>query len=505
MEVIAIPHRLTHWFRLNFLAPQTRRDEDLEHWWQLPNDPTRVTSAWRQLFVDLIAPATFSEWHERITETRVAMYDRLRPTAARTVFLTAIAAALVVLGSPWWIWLMLLPAVLQSALEIHMAQYMSKAAPEPRRRIIARIRDVARKHFNTRLLNVTGVLGAIACPLNVAAACFAPAGNINGWAKVFALGAAIFYLNSGLASTFLDPPNYTEASVMPPVMHHLRPYVPLLSFAVVSCLVALSAWVGRWEPAVLPLAYLCSALTLLLGSTIRNHDRMVAAGARVARQAVEEGRQVLGRVVHDDLGPAKAAAESVSSVPGVPYPDVVDLRALAAYLKHFNTRIGLYATQRMHLEYIVEKLVSPYGISPRQVTFDIRWDQGAVRKEDHQVAIRMVTALVHNLAQALERDENLGASKAFTVRGSTTGEGRELRYHLAVRDHLPVIPPDQWCAAGGSLAALQAWLHRDFNGELIQQDLGDGTKEIVASWDDRSPANEPEALQHATEPKPCTS
>lgn len=496
MEVITIPFRLTRWFTRNFVAPQTRRDEDLEHWWQLPNDPTRVTSPWRQIGVDLIAPATFSEWHERVTETRVTMYDRLRPTVARALFLTALAAALAVLGTPWWSWLMLLPAVFQTVLEIYMDRYMGQAAPDPRWQVIARIRDVGREHFNTKLLNVTGALGAVACPLNIVAACFAPAGGDQAWAKIVALGAAVFYLNSGLASTFLDPPNYTEASVMPPVMHQLRPFVPLISLAVVCSLVAISARSGRWETVVIPLAYLSAALTLLLGSTIRNHDRMIAASARVARQAVEEGRQALGRVVHDDLGPAKAAAESVSNVPGVPYSDVVDLRALAAYLKHFNTRVGLYATQRMHLDYIVEKLVSPYGISPRQLTFDIRWDQEAIRREDHQVAIRMVTALVHNLAQALERDGNEGLSKSFTVHGFTTGEGRELRYHLAVRDHLPVIPPDEWCAPGGSLAALQEWLHVDFNGELTQQDLGDGTKEIVASWDDRSPAHKPEELLH---------
>lgn len=131
MEVITITRRLTYWFMRNFVAPQTRRDEDLEHWWQLPNDPTRVTSPWRQIGVDLIAPATFSEWHERVTETRVTMYDRLRPTVARTFFLTALATALAVLGPPWWTWVVLLPAVLQTALEIYMDRYMGRNAPDP--------------------------------------------------------------------------------------------------------------------------------------------------------------------------------------------------------------------------------------------------------------------------------------------------------------------------------------------------------------------------------------
>ena len=486
-----MPRRLIRWFNRHFVASHTDRDADLEHWWQMPDDLTRTRSPWKQLGIDLVATAPFSEWHERVSEYRVLAYDRIRPTVTRGALLVIVAVLLFALQAPWWIWAMLAPAVIQVALEVYLYKYVLGAS-EPRWRAVRAMSDTAREHFNTQTLNFTGAVGAIACPLIVFAVCLAPPGDEIGWVKIGALVAAIFYLNSGLKSVFLDPPNYTESSVMPPVMHTIRPFAPFISVMVVAGFVAIGDANQRWETALLPVALMSSVLALLLGSTIRDHDRLVAACAHVAREAVLDGRTALGRIVHDDLGPAKAAAESVSAVPGVPYDAVADLQSLAAYLKHFNTRIGIHASQRMHLSYLVDKLVSPYGISPRQVAVDIDWDEETIRLEDHQVAIRMVTALVHNLAQTLEREENRDAAKSFTVRGYCTGSGRSLRYHLAVRDHLPVISDSEWCVAGSSLAALRDWLRNNFNGELSQQDMGDGTKQITASWDDRSPAEQPQ-------------
>ena len=481
-------HRATEWFKSQFLQSTTRRDADLEHWWQLPEDTTRTSSPWTQLVVDLVAPANFSEWHEKVAERRVREYDRLRPYVTRTVFLSIVAAALAVLGAKWWIWVMLTPAALQVVLELSLHKYIDESAPEPRWRIIRSMRDTVRDNFQKEMLNVTGILGTLACPLNVVAVCFSPAGGHDGWVKVAALAAAIFYLNSGLGSAFLDPPNYTERSVMPPVSHWIRPYAPLLSYLIVTAIVATSTAMDHWEPAMVPLAYLCVALTLLLGGTIRNHDRMIAAAAYVGRSAVEEGRKELGGVVHDELGPAKAAAETVSEIDGVSYRDVVDLQALSAFLTHFGTRVGIFASQRMELRYLVERIVSPYGLSPRDVEYDIGWNTAKLRKEDHRISIRMATALVHNVGQALQKDEYHDVPKTFALEGFTSGSGRELRYHLAVRDHLPVISEDDWCAdTGGTLTALRAWLRDTFNGDLTQQDMGDGTKRIIASWGDRPP------------------
>lgn len=474
------------WFKAQFVNSQTRRDEDLEHWWQLPDDQTRTASPWLQLLVDLTSPAAFSDWHEQIATARVGRYDRLRPAVTRAVLLGVIGIGLWLVGAAWWTWIMLVPALLQVALEAYLHRYIAESAPDPKLELVRDMRDVVRRHMQSMLLNVTGILGTLACPLNIAAVAFAP-GVEHSWAKIAALIAAIFYVNSGLASALLDPPNYTENSLMPPIMHILRPYAPLLSLIIVMGIVGGSVALGRWDPALTPVALVCATLTLVLGSTIRTHDRVIDAAAVVGRKAVEAGRRELGGVVHDDLGPAKAAAESVSQVDGVEYWDAVDLASLSAFLTHFNTRLGVFAAQRMELSYLVGKLISPYGVSPRNVTYDIGWDEKTIRKDNHQIAIRMTTALVHNVGQMFQKDQYMDAPKTLVLEGFTTGTGRELHFHLGVRDHLPVIGDEVWCAAGGTLAALRSWLRDRFDGDLVQEDLGDGTKRIVASWADRPP------------------
>lgn len=481
-----------------FIDPHTRRDVDLDHWWQLPEDTTRTPSVWAQLLVDAVVPATFSQWHERIAERRVQAYDKLRPAAVRTIALTVITAAFIVVGAPLLCWLALIPAVLQIPLESYLQRFHALDAPDPRWAVIRRMRDLARRHFQTRLLNVTGVIGALACPLNIIAVSFANPGDSYGWWKIAGLAAAVFYLNSGLANVFLDPPNYTEASLMPPFMHAVRPYAPAISLATVSGIVALSVHFDRWTDPMVAIAYMCAGLTLLIGSTLRNHDRVVAAAAYVGRQAVEAGREALGGDIHDDLGPAKAAADNVAGLPGIAYRDAIELRALSSFLTHFSTRTGLFDAQRMTLSSLAKKVASPYGISPRNITFDIRWDEQTIRKEDHRVSVRMTTALVHNVGQMLQRQFR-DYPKLFALEGFVTGDQRDRRYQLSVRDHLPLIPEDAWCCEGGTLRALRDWLRDTFDGDLTQEDMGDGTKRITALWCDRPPNRWEEPCAEAKE------
>ncbi|MGA5541343.1 hypothetical protein ACPCIR_05775 [Mycobacterium sp. NPDC051198] len=430
--------------------------------------------------------ATFSEWHEKVAVERVRHYDRLRPYATRGVLLLVICAALAVLRADWWCRLLLMPALLQVVLEIYLYRFVHETFDEPRWSVLRWMRDIADSHYRTKLLNVTGMLGALACPLNVLAVSIAPPGGDLGWVKVIGLVAAIFYLNSGLASVFLDPANFTETSTMPPVMHRIRPYVQLLSWCGVVLLVGVGVHFDRWTSVTTPLAYAGSALTLLLGSVIRNHDRMVAAAAVIGREAVVAGRRELGRVVHDDLNGAKVAAETVRQVPGIEYRSAVELAALEAFLTHFSTRVGIDAAPMLSLTDLVEKIASPYGLGPSDIRCDLRWAAG-IRRENHAIAVRMTTALVHNAVQALQEKANLDVPRLISVTGSTTGSGHTLQYHLAVGDCLPPIAADRWCAQGTTLAALSEWLGDTFDGVLEQQIADDGTKRIVASWYDRPP------------------
>lgn len=477
---------LTHWFRAQFLESHTWRDVDLEHWWQMPDDESRTASPWLQMPVDLVTRAPLSEWHEKVAVARVRRYDRLRPYLTRGLLLVLIVAALAVLRADWWCWLLLLPGALQVTLEIYLYRFIHETMDEPRWEVVRWMRDVADNHHRTKLLNVTGLLGVLACPLNVLAVAFSPPGGDLGWVKVLALAGAVFYVNSGLASSFLDPANYTETSTMPPVMHRIRPWAPLLSLCAVLAMTAISVQYARWTPETVPLAYATAALTLLLGSTIRNHDRVVAAAARVSREAVVAGRRELGRVVHDDLNGAKVAVETVRQIPEVPYRTAVELATLEAFLTHFSARVGIDAAPTLSLAELVEKIASPYGLGPSDIRCEITW-LADIRRENHAIAVRMATALVHNAVQSLQKEENLDVSRTISVVGYTTGAGHTLRYHLGVGDNMPPVRPDRWCAVGTTLAALRTWLDDTFDGVLEQEVLDDGTKRIVASWYDRPP------------------
>ena len=457
------------------------RDQDQRHWWQLPDDKTLNRSPWRQLTVDLVTPATFSAWHRKVAESRVKRYDRLRPTVTRAVALAAIAGGIAVVGAPWWVWVMLAPALMQVTLELSTHPYLPESAPEPRWRIIALTRDVFRDSFGKMMFNVTGAIGMLACPLNIVATAWAHPGGDLGWVKVGALAAAIFYLNSGLGSVFLDPPNYSEASATPHWLHALRAYAPLLSLVVVSAIVAVSVADGRWAPAMAPVAFLCTGLTLLLGSTIRNHDRLVAAAILPAREAIEEGREDLGRMMHDQLGPVKAAAEGAAQVENIPIKWSSALASLPAMLTHFHTRTGLYDSERMNLEYLAERVLEPYGIW-EHLSCDLTW--GELSKADHQTAVTMATALLHNVGQAHSDPDTAGYPKDLVLEGYTTGTGRNKHYHLAVRDHLP--PITDWCPPGRSMDELRTFLRTEHDGDLTQEIFDDGTKRLIASWADVS-------------------
>lgn len=472
--------RSTEWLRQQW-EPQGRHDQDQRHWWQLPDDETLTSSPWRQLVVDLASPATFSPWHRKVVESRVKKYDRLRPAVTRALALSTLAVGIAVVGAPWWVWLMLVPALTQVALELSTHSYLPESAPEPGLRIIALTRDVFRKSFGRLMFNVTGAIGALACPLNVLAAAWANPGADLGWVKVGALAAAIFYLNSGLGSAFLDSPNYSESSRTPNWLHGLRPFVPLLSLTIVVAIVALSVGMGRWEPALVPIAYLCTGLTLLLGSTIRNHDRLIAAAVPVARDAIEDGREDLGRMMHDQVGPIKAAAEGAAQIDVVPAKWRALLASLPALLTHFHTRTGIFDSERMDLPYLAERVLEPYGIW-EHLSVELSW--GELSKADHQTAVTMATALLHNAGQRLSDTTAAGCSKDLVLQGYTTGSGTGKFHHLALLDHLPPIA--DWCPAGRSMDELRTLLRTEHDGDLTQEILGEDAKRIVATWADVS-------------------
>lgn len=471
--------------RARLLSAQTGRNQDLEYWWQLPDDSSRIASRWMQPFADFVAPAPLSEWHRRTATYRVVYYDGLRLPLWRAACLGVIAVALWVVGAPWWCWVMLLPAIAQFPLDVYLHTYAAPGVEGPPSRIGRWLTESARGNRHVKSVNAGGLAATLACPFNILAVCLAPSGGAAGWVKVAGLAAAVLFLNSALSQGFLDPPYYAETSAMAPLVHGLRPYASLISLSLVLASVWASIGLGRWEPGLAPVAMLVAGLTLFAGCAIRDHDRIIAAAAHVGREAVLAGREELGRIVHDDLNEAKVAAERASALPGIDVRDRTELQALSAFLTHFSTRVGMTAALRIDLCNLAEQISSPFGLGPRDIRCDIRWAADELRREDHQVAVRMATALIHNVLQQLTKVQYADVPKTFALEGFTSGAGRNVRYHLGISDHLPMIPADAWCAEGDTLAALRAWLREDYDGDLVQEDLGVHGKRIVASWHDR--------------------
>ncbi|MCB9440882.1 MAG: hypothetical protein H6523_11630 [Mycolicibacterium sp.] len=456
---------------------QSLRGEDVALWWQLPDDNHRVASPWKQLVVDLVQPPTFSQWHTKVAAARITHYDGLRGPVTRTGYLAVVASAMAAVGAPWWIWVLLVPAVMQVALEFLAYPYPSRG---PERRRTSRILPARYERLQGNL-NIPALIGLLADPLNLIAVNLAPSGGDVGWVKIAALAAAIGYLNSSLAGLLLDVANYTEASAMPMIFHTMRPWVPLLSWASVVAMVTVGVELGRWEPAMVPVAYLATVLALALGVTVRNHDRMVFATVVPARDAIEDGREDLGRVLHDEFGPIKAAAEGTAQIKEVPRQWATQLAALPAMLTYFHTRTGIRDSRQMSLDYLAEEILEPYGLW-EFVSYDVSW--GELSLGDHQTAITMATALLHNVGQALSKPEFAGHRRDIVLEGYSSGSGLELRYHLAVRDHLP--PIDNWCPPRKSLTELRELLRTEHHGDLVQETLVDGSKRIVATWSDRA-------------------
>lgn len=463
--------------------PQTRRDEG-QNWWKLPSDGTRTDSAWRQLIVDLIAPATFSRWHRDIAASRVENYDRLRPPITRAILILVVAACLAPLSPPWWLWTMFLPAAAQVALEISLNNYFraSSSAPPP---MLEQVRNLARENYNKRLLNITGVIGVIACPANIIAVTVSPSGGEDGWLKIAALGAAVLYVGSGLASTFLDPPNFSERSRMPVLMHTIRPYVPAVSCLVVTAIVAMSVAHGRWQAELIPIAYLTALLTLLLGSKLRDHDRMIGAAIPVARNAIVAGRADFARATHDELNTVNSAARRIAAWDGIPFRDATTLAMLPSLLSHVHQRVEIDSPRMvLPLESHAQKVFDRYRVPEGSVSYRFTW--GDLSDEDHNIALRLLGSLCLNVAQALETQAHV--SNTVVIRGETfDGEDGGQRYLLSIQDWLPPIGVAQWCRAGTTMAALRTFLHEEYGGTLAQEIRPDGSKLIVATWADMVP------------------
>ena len=377
---------------------------------------------------------------------------------------------------------MLVPAAAQVSVEVLLHKYVVDNTPSPAawRRAI----KVGQDNFESALLNVPGLIGTVACPTNVIFAASLPAGGTRGWAKVAALGTAIFYLNSGLCGTFLDPPNYTEASSMPEFMHSVRPYAPAISCGIVEGIVATSILTGRWEPPYRPIAVLTGLLTLVLGSTLRNHDRLLDASQRTLADAVIDARKEMATVTHDDLQEYKEVITEIALEGVAPTYDQAEV------MLRFPAALRTVLQEKADPDHDSTGLV-PLDELPRQIAraaagkkitveSDVRF--GRLARNHVLLAQSVVTGLCWNAAQAIQRAEFPDGRSGFVVRGWTDGDGRGRRYSLLVEDFLPPVPADV-LEQSRSFRGVRARVE-DAGGTLTQESSPAGGKAFVATWPD---------------------
>jgi len=470
----------------NFLlGRQRRRNVDVAQvWWRLPDDPTRTSSAWRQLVVDLFAPATFSQWHAKVVKDRVALYDRLRMPITRAVSLTVIITVVVVLGTPWWLMAATLwAAVPQVLLEIYLEPYALKPDVASRLSWTNRMAELVRDNQPSTLVNVTGVLGFFACMLNVVAVAFAPSGGDLGWLKIAALAAAVVYGNSCLGNFFMDPANYTERSTMPPFVHAIRPYASMIALTFVATVVWLSVKTAHWEPALIPVAFLCSLETLQLGATIRNHDRMLAAAIPTGREAISTARWDITDYAHTEMNRVKQPIFQLQDIETVP----LALSAIPAIVTHLYDYARTPNTSKLlPLDELVAKILHEYDrMDTASIRFELGWN--GVNERHQHAAERVLSALCLNVAQALSKDEFAHISTDLTVEARVIRTDTDAEYLVAVHDNLPKI--DDFCPPRTtSLTSLRNMLRDDFDGDLRQEPSQYAAKAIVATWSDRAPA-----------------
>jgi len=377
---------------------------------------------------------------------------------------------------------MLVPAAAQVSVEVLLHKYVVDNTPSPAawRRAV----KLGQDNFESALLNVPGLIGTVACPTNVIFAASLPPGDTRGWAKVAALGAAIFYLNSGLCGTFLDPPNYTEASSMPEFMHSVRPYVPTISCAVVEGIVATSILTGRWEPHYRPIAVLTGLLTLLLGSTLRNHDRLLDASQRTLSDAISDARRDMATLTHDDLQEYKEVITAVALSGSSPTYDQAEV------MLRFPAALRTVLQEKVDPDHDSTGLV-PLDQLPKQITratagqwitveSDIRF--GRLSRNHALLAQSVVTGLCWNAAQAIQRAGFPDDCSHLVVRGWSDGHGRDRRYFLLIKDLLPLVPAEvleQSRSFRGVRSRVEA-----AGGTLTQESSPTGGKAFVASWPD---------------------
>lgn len=456
----------------------------------------RVRNPWVQMLRDMTAPAPMSHWAADVTSLRIVHYDRVRPFATRGTLLALVAIFLSLAPGTWWLtWTLLIPSVVQVALEILLEPYVG-AADVPDRRVWSFLASIAESAHAKTLINVTGVIGAVAVPCNIVAVAYLCGPGHPTWPKVLALAAAAGYGVSAMMSFLADTTHYS-ANQSPGRGHRtfraVRPHVWLILVVAMTAIVAGSIAAGRWAPEMVPLAWALCTVPVLIGTKQRDYERVLRASAEQLPEVQAGAKRAMSKDYHNTNTDIRTFTRGIANNDSLPAELRIRAAELAPLISLMTEAVDheqwLRQGQRPSLAGIADKHASDRGLT---LTADIRLDN--LQPENYDLARSLISALLINIGQAVEkRQQALGKEDQGTpapVPVTVVGAVRAGQVRICVRDPLP--PVASWARAGSTTAWLHAeLLSRGSRDGLTQHpvDAADPTrgKEIRASWPVKKP------------------
>lgn len=461
-------------------------------------------SWWRPLREVFSAPAA-SDWVRQVAHVRHFLFDDMHDSIARAMADLGLDAVFPAIGHVRrWAWWALAPTMTQVALDLWLVQTARWAAlkddslfaesvatfapREGSRRDRAKlpILRIAASSYDTLPVNVTGVLGAVALPLNVLAVLYGTdAKPGRGWAKVTAFGLSVAVLNSGLTGMMMDATMHTDKA-LGRTLRAARPWIWLSTTAALLATTGHSISQGRWPKGSTPYALMVCLLPYYIGLRTRQHDRVARAAGILHDRAITYEFNRIGRELHEVVQPYKRAVAAAVSEPGLAEDDRADLIVLRATLEHIRE---LQARGiRAHVS-----LLPPASVLFRRMTvrkipkpiIDVAALDGALRGEgpvidrNHaEVATRLASTLIHNALQAY--DARLDVMDR-TLRVSVSLDADQT-IRVEVEDGLPPLTTEQLTSEHGTLAHYRREVTEHLGGTFEQVPTPSGGKAIVATW-----------------------
>lgn len=443
-------------------------------------DLDRAAGPWNQMWRDLVAPVPRSEWARQVTAVVIHQYTEIRAFVTRGLLLTALIVLIAQMGPLTWVaWLLLSIGVVQTTLEIYLdfkLMAFEQRQDEPDLAIVRMVvHHLADTQWERTLLNLTGILGGLAVVGNLVCVLYLT-GPDSGWMKVLALAIAVLYGNSGVLAVLTDATFYSHNQTFSPrsPIAVLRAHAWFIGMVILCLLLAGSVLMGRWDPAMLPLAVAVAVmLPWAIGMKMRDYDRFLRASSQVAEEAMNEARARLAHDIHDITNSLRTHKRAIDDgreatpLTMINYIDLTNSLNLASEMA--DEKAWLKADKTITVEGAVNRMRADYSL---QVESDI--DLGLVNKDNYQQARRLISTALVNVGHALNRQEHPDRSV------SVSAKVREEMIEVVVADPLPLIPESVWCAENTTLGKVRDLL-RDCGGDLVQVASGEG-KKIIGMW-----------------------